>query len=310
MGMFCLMIEGQEGVTLDQWLALAEACERTGFEGLFTSDHYGSAFDQEGRDALDVWGVLCALAARTSRIRLGTMVSPVTYRLPAVIAKLAVTADHVAAGRVELGLGAGWHEREHEAFGFPFPPLGDRIGMLGEQCEIVTRLFAGEELTFHGAHYALERCRLLPLPVQAHLPLILGGSAKPRTAALAARFADEYNMVDAGPAECLAARGRLDAACEAVGRDPASLRMSLMTRCVIGADEAGYRARRDRVCRLAGEDPAAVPAEEEANWIAGTPDRVQEQVEAYRAAGIERFFLQHVDHGELDSIGLLAETLI
>src|SRR5205823_3882331 len=122
--------EGQEGVGADQWLALGDACERAGFDGLFTADHYGSVFDEPGRAALDAWGVMSALAASTSRIGLGTLVSPVTYRPPAVVAKLAVTADHFSAGRVELGLGAGWHEREHAAFGFPFPPLGERIEML------------------------------------------------------------------------------------------------------------------------------------------------------------------------------------
>jgi F420-dependent oxidoreductase-like protein len=299
------MIEGQEGVAADQWLALGDACERAGLDGLFTSDHYGSVFDQPGRPALDAWGVLSALAASTSQIRLGTLVSPVTYRLPSVVAKLAVTADHFSGGRVELGLGAGWHEREHAAFGFPFPPLGERVAMLEEQCEIVARLFSGEELTYDGAHYQLDACRLEPAPANGHLPLLLGGSARPRTAALAARFADEYNMVDAGPEECRAGRERLDAACEAVGRDPATLPMSVMTRCVVGRDETDYRRRLQRVARLTGEDPA----DEDPTWIAGPPDRARATLEAFRAAGCERFFLQHLDHTDLEAVGVMAEVL-
>jgi alkanesulfonate monooxygenase SsuD/methylene tetrahydromethanopterin reductase-like flavin-dependent oxidoreductase (luciferase family) len=297
------MIEGQEGVAADQWLALGDACERAGLDGLFTSDHYGSVFDQPGRPALDAWGVLCALAASTSRIRLGTLVSPVTYRLPAVVAKLAVTADHLSGGRVELGLGAGWHEREHAAFGFPFPPLGERIGMLEEQCEIVTRLFAGDELSYDGRHYQLDACRLEPPPVAGRLPLVLGGSALPRTAALAARFADEYNMVDAGPDACREARGRLDAACEAAGRDPVTLPMSVMTRCVVGRDEEDYRRRLQRVARLTGEDPA----DEDPTWIAGPPERARAAIAAFRSAGVTRFFLQHLDHADLEAVRLMSD---
>jgi alkanesulfonate monooxygenase SsuD/methylene tetrahydromethanopterin reductase-like flavin-dependent oxidoreductase (luciferase family) len=307
--MICLMVEGQEGIAADQWLALADACERAGLEGLFTSDHYGSVFDAPDRAALDVWGVLCALAGRTTRLRLGTMVSPVTYRLPSVVTKLAVTADHLSGGRIELGLGAGWHEREHAAFGFPFPPLGERIGMLGEQCEIVTRLMAGEELTFEGNHYRLDRCRLVPAPLQSPLPVILGGSALPRTAALAARFATEYNMVDAGPEDCAAARGRLDEACAAVGRDPATLRMSVMTRCVVGRDQADYERRLAAMCRATGEDPAALQAEERATWIDGPPDELRAKVGAFRAAGVERFFLQHLDHADVEAVAIIGEVL-
>src|SRR5919204_185225 len=193
----CLMIEGQEGVTWDRWTALARACEELGFTGLFRSDHY-LAFDHPNeRGALDAWTTLAALASITQRIRLGTLVSPVTFRHPAQVAKSLVTVDHASGGRAELGMGAGWFEREHRAYGFPFPPTGERMGVLAEQVEIVHRLWSKDEgpVTFEGRHYSLDACPGLPKPVQdPHPPLILGGGAGPRGASLAARWADEYNV--------------------------------------------------------------------------------------------------------------------
>src|SRR5919197_335681 len=150
------MIEGQEGVTWEQWLALADACERHGIEGLFRSDHYYSGIGGAPKPCLDAWATLAALAARTERIRLGTLVSPVTFRHPAELAKVAVTVDHVSNGRVELGLGAGWNVREHEAFGFPFPETKERMDVLAEQLEIVHGLWTQERFDFEGRHYRLD----------------------------------------------------------------------------------------------------------------------------------------------------------
>ena len=304
------MIEGQEGVTWQGWTRLARTAEDAGFGALFTSDHYGSALDQDGRDALDAWGVICALAAVTTTIRLGTMVSPVTFRHPAVLAKLVMTADRIAGGRIELGLGAGWHEREHRAFGFAFPALGERLDLLEEQSAIIRSLLDGEPLDHAGRSYRLEQVTLLPRPVQEHLPILLGGGAKPRAARLAAAVADEYNVVWMSPAEATAARERLDRACDVVGRDPASLPMSLMARCVVGTDEADYRRRLARVCTLAGEDRAAAEAEDGERWIAGTVEQARERIEAYRVAGVRRFFLQHLDHTDVEAIDLLGSELL
>ncbi len=182
--MFTLMLEGQEDVTVADWLAYAEAAERLGYDGFFTSDHYFSVVGAEGRGSLDVWGVLCALAAVTKRIQLGTMVSPVTFRPPVVLAKLALVADGLSGGRVELGLGTGWHETEHKKFGLPFPPFGERLAMLAEQAEIIRRLTDGETLDFAGAHYTLEGATLLPRPVErpAADPLRRLGQAEGRRA--------------------------------------------------------------------------------------------------------------------------------
>ena len=190
----CLMIEGQEDVTWDQWLALAGACEEHGLEGLFRSDHYESVMGMRERGSLDAWATLAALAARTSRIRLGTLVSPATFRHPSVLAKNVATVDHVSGGRVELGLGAGWHEGEHRAYGFEFPPTPTRMERLAEQLEIVTRSWTEDAFSFQGRHYQVQDLRALPKPVQRPRPtLLVGGGAGPKSLGLAARWADEYN---------------------------------------------------------------------------------------------------------------------
>ena len=189
------MIEGQEGVTWDQWRALATTAEESGFEALFRSDHY-MPLDGAAGGSLDAWATINALAALTSTIRLGTLVSPATFRHPSTLAREVVTADHVSGGRVELGLGAGWHEGEHRAFGFPFDTTKDRFDRLAEQMEIVHRSWTEGPFDFEGRHYRLQQANPQPKPVQKpHPPLIAGGSAKPRGAALAARWADEYNTV-------------------------------------------------------------------------------------------------------------------
>jgi F420-dependent oxidoreductase-like protein len=311
----CLMIEGQEGVSWDQWVGLAEACERHGLHGLFRSDHYLSFDDPRERGALDAWTTLSALAAVTERIRLGTMVSPVTFRHPALLAKAVVTADHVSGGRVELGMGAGWFEREHRAFGFPFPPDSERIEILSEQVEIVHRLWDRDEdeVSFEGSHYRLESCPAMPKPVQVpHPPLILGGGAGPRAAALAARWADEYNITSSSPEDAAAARGRLSAACEAIGRDANTLRLSLMTGVVVGRDRRELEARASALMQREGEsgDPAAAIERWSAEGFAGTVDQVLERLADYAEAGVQRVMLQHLVHEDLETVELIGAEIV
>jgi alkanesulfonate monooxygenase SsuD/methylene tetrahydromethanopterin reductase-like flavin-dependent oxidoreductase (luciferase family) len=183
----CLMIEGQEDVTWDDWLALAGACEEHGVEALLRSDHYLSVEGRGERGSLDAWATISALATVTSTLRLGTLVSPVTLRHPSQLAKVVVTADHISGGRVELGLGTGWLEAEHEAYGFPFPPLADRMSMLEEQLELISRQWAPGAFSFDGRHYRVRELDALPKPLQRPPPsLIVGGSAGPRSLRLAA----------------------------------------------------------------------------------------------------------------------------
>jgi alkanesulfonate monooxygenase SsuD/methylene tetrahydromethanopterin reductase-like flavin-dependent oxidoreductase (luciferase family) len=286
-----LMIEGQEGVSWDQWLALAAACEESGIEALFRSDHYQSVFDDPERPALDAWATISALAVVTERLRLGTLVSPVTFRRAGELAKVVATADHVSGGRVELGLGAGWNEREHEAFGFPFPDLRERMDELERQLEHVTRQWA-------------ERS---PRPVQQpRPPLILGGRAGPRGVRVAVRYADEYNTTFASVDDCAERKERVDAACREAGRDP--LVFSLMTGCVVGRDRAEVERRAARVAERTGMDVADFLASD--RTITGTVDEVLERLGQYARVGVERIYLQHLAHEDVEMVRLIGAEVV
>lgn len=306
------MIEGQEGVTWDDWCALADACEEHGVGTLFRSDHYLFQADEAANVAHDAWTTIAALAARTTTLRLGTLVSPATFRPPALLANAAATADCVSGGRIELGLGAGWMEREHRAFGFPFPETAVRMELFAEQLEIVHRLWTEPRVDFHGRHYTLENAPGLPRPVQRpRPPIIVGGRAFRNTADPAARFADEYNTPFATPDEFAAIRARAAAACERAGRDPATMRYSLMTGCLIGArrEEA-----LDRAHELYGRTPREASFDD---WLAGYAERglvgsveeVAERLRVYERAGCERVMLQHLLHTDLEPVRLIGRDL-
>lgn len=309
------MVEGQEGVTWPQWVELARACEAHGLAGLFRSDHYLSFDDPGQRGTLDAWTTLAALAPITERIRLGSMVSPATFRHPSLLAKSVVTVDHASGGRAELGMGAGWFAREHAAFGFPFASDRERIDVLAEQVEIVHRLWdrTQDEVTFDGAHYRLDACRSLPHPVQEpHPRLILGGGAGTRSAALAARWADEYNVVHGSPKAARAARDRLSRACEAIARDPDDLGFSLMTGFAIGTDPADLRRRTRRLMqRVSGSgDPGAFLEGWRDGRLVGTVEDVLGRLSAYAEAGVRRVMLQHLVHEDLETVAMLGERLV
>lgn len=303
----CLMIEGQEGVSWPQWVALAQACERHGIPALFRSDHY---LNLDGlhpeRGSLDAWATLTALAAVTSTLRLGTMVSPASFRHPSELAKVVATADHVSGGRVELGLGAGWHEREHEAYGFQFHATPVRVDVLEEQLQIVLGSWTQAPFSFAGEHYTLRDLDARPRPIQRpHPPLIMGGSAGPRSVALAARHADEYNTPFPTLDDVRRRRDAVHRACERAGREP--LPFSIMTGVVVGADEAQLRARAARLTERTGIP--AIADEPPAGWIVGTVDRAVEQLAALREAGVARVMCQHLLHDDLEAVALIGERL-
>ncbi len=304
----CLMIEGQESVSWDDWLALAKACEGSEVEALFRSDHYLSVMGRAERGSLDAWATISALAALTSTLRLGTLVSPVTFRHPSVLAKNVVTADHIAGGgRVELGLGAGWLEAEHASYGFPFPPTGERFRMLEEQIEIVRRQWEKGPLDFDGEHYRFSGLDALPKPL-APPNLIVGGRARPRSLALASRWADEYNLVMASSEECRAAVPRIREAWGAAGRSAPVI--SLMTGCVPGSDQVDLFERAHAVAEIRGEDatdPEAYIRGLPDHWLVGTVPAVEERLAELEDAGVERVMLQYLPHGDLDGVDLIAE---
>ncbi len=307
----CLMVEGQEDVTWAEWVALATACEDAGLDGLFRSDHYLTVQGRPERGALDAWAAIAALAAVTERIRLGTLVSPVTFRHPSVLAKMVVTADHVSGGRVELGIGAGWHEPEHRTFGFPFPPTETRVEMLEEQIEIVRRSWEPGPFDFHGRHYQLEGCDARPKPAtRPHPNLIVGGSGGPRSVALAARWADEYNTVFPTPDVCRERRRKVDDAWRAAGRDPSTAVFSVMTGCIIGTDEDDLLRRARRVMdrhQGTGPEPDWLAGRPE-EWVVGTVDDAVDQLRTLEEAGVQRVMLQHQTNDDVAMVHLLGEV--
>ncbi|MGZ4233703.1 MAG: TIGR03560 family F420-dependent LLM class oxidoreductase [Solirubrobacteraceae bacterium] len=305
----CLMIEGQEGVTWPQWVALARACEQHGIPSLFRSDHYMNLDGQHPeRGSLDAWGTLCGLAAETSTLRLGTMVSPATFRHPSMLAKIVTTADHISGGRIDLGLGAGWHEREHEAYGFPFASTKERMDVLEEQLEIVLGNWSDEPFTFEGAHYTLRELDAQPKPVQRpHPPVIMGGSGGARSAALAARFADEYNTPFATVDDVRARRAAVLAACEKAGREP--LPFSIMTGVIVGRDDAELRERVGRLAAVIGQEPGELLSQPPPAWIIATLDEATERLLALRDAGVSRVMCQQLLHDDLDAVALLGSEL-
>jgi alkanesulfonate monooxygenase SsuD/methylene tetrahydromethanopterin reductase-like flavin-dependent oxidoreductase (luciferase family) len=281
----CLMLEGQEGITWEQWLALALAAEQANLDGLFRSDHYRSIMRGDPAGSLDAWTTLAGLAARTERLRLGTMVSPVTFRHASVLAKAVTTVDHISGGRAELGIGAGWFESEHETYGFPFLTTRTRLDELDRQLEEITRQWT-------------EAPDVWPKPVQQpHPPIIVGGTAKPRTVAAAVRFADEYNTVFPTVDDARERKRLLDDAARAAGREP--LRFSIMIGCLVGRDRDDVDARLARYRDQIGPEPPP---------IAGTVDEVVERLRAYEGVGVERAMLQHLVHEDVEMVSVLGDV--
>ncbi|MEO8422562.1 MAG: TIGR03560 family F420-dependent LLM class oxidoreductase [Actinomycetota bacterium] len=307
---FCLMIEGQQGVTWKHWLALAESAERLGFEALFRSDHYFSSQGVGGRGSTDAWTLLAALAAKTERIRLGTLVSPVTFRHPSVLAKAAATVDEISSGRVEIGLGAGWWMEEHTQFGFPFPSTRERFEMLEEQLEIVHRLFTEDRFSFEGRHYTLTDAEFLPKGTRDACPPIIVGGKKvgPWMQRLIGAWAAEFNTVGGSPEEVRERFGRARDGVAAAGRPPDSIETSMMTWFFVAPTEDEYLAKLERARSL---DPTAGPfdayrADIEADCIVGTPERAAERLSQYAEAGVQRIMLNHELYDDLEMLELLA----
>ena len=299
-----VFVEPQLGASYDDQLAVARLAEELGFDAFFRADHLLSMGSFDGLPGpTDSWVTLGAIARETSTIRLGTMVTSATFRLPGPLAVTVAQVDVMSGGRVELGLGSGWYEDEHRAYGIPFPPLGERFERLEEQLEIVSGLWTtpeGGRFTFEGRHYRVVESPALPKPVQTpRPPLIVGGAGHRRTPRLAARFADEFNVpfhaLDAGAAQFQ----RVRHACADQQRDPASIVLSVAQTIACGEDDAEVRRRADRIGR---------PVDRVG--IAGTPPQVVEQLATWREAGASRAYLQLLDIRDLDHLRLLGEAVL
>jgi alkanesulfonate monooxygenase SsuD/methylene tetrahydromethanopterin reductase-like flavin-dependent oxidoreductase (luciferase family) len=310
-----VMVDGQENVSWAQWRAIAVACEEGGYQALFSADHYASVYDPE-RAALDAWGVVIGLAALTKLIRLGVLVSPPTFRHPSVLSRLAVTADHVSQGRAELAMGIGWNAVEHANLGLPFPDTATRMQMLAEQVEIISRQWSEDSFNFHGRHYNVDNCRAFPKPYQRpRMPIIVGGSAKPRTVELAARFAEEYNTTfGATPQACRDRRQQLNAACIRIGRDPRTLRQSAMIEFVLAETQAEVSELLEVIARRqglrSGEEFLATDGVGGESMLVGTPDVVRQRLREYADAGVDRVVLQHLLHEHCDMLSLAAREVL
>jgi alkanesulfonate monooxygenase len=301
-----IFVEPQQGATYQQLLAVAQQVEAGGFDALFRSDHYLTMGGDGLPGPTDAWVTLGALARETTRIRLGTLVTSATFRLPGILAISVAQVDAMSGGRVELGLGAGWYDGEHSAYGIPFPPLGQRFERLEEQFQILTGLWdtpEGESFTFKGRHYQLLDSPALPKPVQQpHPPLIVGGGGPKRTPRLAATYADEFNLPFSSLADTEAQFTRVRAACETQGRDPQTLTLSAAQVVCCGAGEAEVQRRAAAIGRQ--------PDELRAHGAAGTPDEVVARLQAFAAIGASTIYLQVLDLSDLDHLRLLSDDVL
>ena len=301
-----IFIEPQQGADFATQARVAQATEELGFDAFFRSDHF-LAMGRDGRPGpTDSWVTLGALALQTSRIRLGTMVTAATFRLPGPLAIAVAQVDQMSGGRVDFGLGTGWFEAEHTAYGIPFPSLGERFDRLEEQLAVITGLWetpAGQTFSYAGTHYQLADSPALPKPAQRpRPPVILGGGGPRRTPRLAARYADEFNSAFRDLAETEAAFGRVRDACAAAGRDPASMRFSAAQTVVCGKDDAEV-ARRASAIGWSAEDLRT-------QGITGTPARVVDTIGRFGQAGAQTIYLQVLDLSDLDHLELLAAEVL
>lgn len=305
--------EPQQGATYDDLLAVARRAEALGFGAFFRSDHFlamGSALEAGGHPGpTDAWTTLAGLARDTTTIRLGTLVTSATFRLPGVLAVQVAGVDQMSGGRVELGLGAGWYEAEHTAYGVPFPPVGERFDRLEEQLAILSGLWstpAGARFDYDGEHYRVTSSPALPRPVQSDPvsggpPIIVGGAGRVRTPAIAARFAAEFNAGFRSLVDFAAQRERVTAACAAIGRDPATLTFSAALVVAVGRTEADFARRAQAIDRD--------PAELRENGVAGTPAEAAATLARWREAGAERLHLQVLDLADLEHLDVIKDTV-
>jgi F420-dependent oxidoreductase-like protein len=300
-----IFTEPQQGATYDDLLAVAVRAERCGYSAFFRSDHYLAMGDGDPMPGpTDAWTTLAGLARDTSTIRLGTLVTSATFRNPGVLAVQVAQVDQMSGGRVELGLGAGWYEAEHQAYGIDFPAVGERFDRLTEQLQILTGMWAtpvGDRFEHLGRHYTLRDSPALPKPVQPMVPLIVGGKGRRRTPDLAARYATEFNRAFDSADDVSCGYARVRRACDAIGRDPAELVWSAALVLCCGRDEAEVRRR----ARAIGREPAELRA----NGAAGTPAELVDTIGRYADVGVQRLYLQVLDLTDLDHLDLVAEQV-
>ncbi|HET6391851.1 MAG TPA: LLM class F420-dependent oxidoreductase [Blastococcus sp.] len=301
-----IFTEPQMGATYDDLLAVARRTEETGFDAFFRSDHYLTMGGDGLPGPTDAWVTLAGLARETSRIRLGTLMTAGTFRLPGPLAISVAQVDQMSGGRVELGIGAGWFEAEHTAYGIPFPSLGERFDRYEEQLAVITGLWgtpAGETFDFAGEHYRVSGSPALPKPVQeGGIPVLVGGAGRKRTPRLAARYAREFNVPFSSAADNARLFGGVREACAEAGRDPASMVYSSALVLCVGKDEAEVARRAAAIGREVDELRE--------HGVAGTPAEAVDVLGRYAEAGAERVYLQVLDLSDLDHLDLVASEVV
>ena len=307
-----VMLEGQEGVSWELWRRLMAKVEALGFESLWRSDHFMSLEDSS-RDAIETWVALTLTAAETTRLRFGPLVCPMTFRHPSLLARMAASVDTLSGGRLVLGLGAGWNEHEHRAFGIPFPPLPERIDLLEEGIEVILRLLGDGPARFDGRYYQIEGSNPFPKPIQQpRIPLLIGTTGAGRMLRVVARYADEWDAPGiTSSAAYRAKRVRLETYCRDINRDPGEIRRCVSTAYLIGHDAPALRRRAAAMQRLIPSlgllDPIAVPEVlRRDGWIVGTPSQIVARLRALADEGVERVIFQHNDPADFEALELIA----
>ncbi len=309
---YALMTEPQQGLSYEEILALARAAEDAGIEAFFRSDHYSSFPGESGLPTTDAWATLAGLARETTTIRLGVLVSPVTFRVPGNLAKVIQTVDEMASGRIEAGFGAGWNADEHAQLGIAFPEIDERYDMLEEQMAILHGLWTEPDgWSYDGSYWQVRgssRHGEVARGGRRHPHIIFGGKGFGRLARLVARYGDEFNLNSASPDDVPAAYGRVRAACETIGRDPDEIVYSAMTGVLVAESEKDLRTRVADLLVALGQSDAdgeAWLAERRKRWIMGTPDEAHERVHALEAQGTQRIMLQDMLPRDLDQVRLI-----
>jgi len=305
-----IMIEGQEGLTWERWQNLARTVEDAGYAGLFRSDHLTGLFGDPTRPSLDVWASLTWLASHTTRLRFGPLVCPLTFYHPALLAKRAAAVADLSGGRLDLGVGAGWHEGEHAMFGIPFPPVKERMDRLECGARVIRALWKGQPVTLEQPYYPLRAAQSFPAPPGGGVPLIVGGKGERRTLRIVAEHADEWNTtrvtVDEYKAKCAVLANH----CREVGRDPASIRHSLMIPIITGRTPAEVAARLAKARTIFPRVPEDAASWRAAGFLYGSIDEVRQELKRWDAAGMSRVMLQLLDMDDLDAIHLIARELL
>jgi F420-dependent oxidoreductase-like protein len=315
---FALMTEPQQGMSYDEILAITRVAEQSGFEAFFRSDHYASFPGEAGQPTTDAWTTLAGLARDTSRIGLGTLVSPVTFRLPGPFAKTVTTVDEMSGGRVEVGVGAGWNDLEHAQLGIPFPEIRRRFDWLEQTLAILHGLWIeSDEWSYEGVDWTVRGALFRPRPVvrpgRRHPNIIVGGDGKPRSVRLAVTYADEYNIGGERPAEMTAIIERIRSACRDAGRDADGVTISAMAGTLVAETESELRDRVRQQLRVFGDrddEAEAWLAERRTRWVMGTPDQARERVAEYERAGVERLMFQVFLPRDLEMVRLLGRTFL